>query len=309
MITIANVGSYVPKGRISNYDKIISYGLDESFIRQKIGVDSVSRKSSDEETSDLGMMAIKNLLTRDPVSLSDLDCLLVCTQNPDAQGLPHTSAIIHGKLDLPKSCACFDISLGCSGYVYSLSLMKSFMRDNGMRKGVIVTSDPYSKIIDDNDKNTAILFGDAATATLLIDAECGWEPTIFRFGTNGSMSEALQIRDGKLFMNGRAIFNFSATKIPPFIRDLLDSAGFKKDDIDVYLLHQGSKYILDFLIERLDVLAEKVPTNLLSHGNTVSSSIPLLLEDQMYRTDIRTMLLCGFGVGLSWAGCLVEYRP
>jgi len=118
-----------------------------------------------------------------PIQENNIDALIVVTQNPDVN-LPHTSAIVHGKLSLPAKCACFDVSLGCSGYVYGLSIISSFLRENSLRTGLLFTSDPYSKIIDRNDKNTALLFGDAASVTLIGDDPI-YTMGSFTFGTIG----------------------------------------------------------------------------------------------------------------------------
>lgn len=214
-MSIVAIGSYIPAGRESNYAKKAQFDIDDEFIRDKLGVEEVSRKGGAEETSDMCVKAYADLEVRFGQHIEAVDCLIVCTQNPDGDGLPHTSAIVHGKLGLPSECACFDLALGCSGYVYGLSVIKSFMRDNGMSSGLLFTADPYSKIIDPQDKNTVLLFGDAATVTLLREEERGgWVPGPFRFGTCGKDGGALENRSGTLHMNGRAVFNFSATAVP-----------------------------------------------------------------------------------------------
>jgi len=309
MICIAAIGSYIPSGRESNYSKKDKFSLDDDFIVRKLGVEEVSRKAPDEETSDLCIKAFADLEVRLGRPIGGVDCLVVCTQNPDGAGLPHTSAIIHGKLGLLQHCACFDVSLGCSGYVYGLSILKSFMRDNGLSCGVLFTSDPYSKIINPDDKNTVLLFGDAATATLLLDnSSGGWAPGPFLFGTRGKDGDVLANRNGVLHMNGQAVFNFSATEVPVQVNALLKNAGFSPEDIDLFLFHQGSKYIVDTLARRLSLPAVKVPLNLCGQGNTISSSLPLLLQYRLSDTHLRRILLSGFGVGLSWASCLLV-RP
>jgi len=309
MIGIKAIGSYIPAGRESNFAKRERFDIDEEFIRGKLGVERVSRKAPEEDTSDLCVKAVADLDTRLGRSTEQVDCLVLCTQNPDGGGLPHTSAIVHGKLDLPKSCACFDISLGCSGFVYGLSVVTAFMRENGFVSGLLVTADPYSKILDPEDKNTVLLFGDGAAATLLGEAAPGdWVAGPFLFGTHGKDGAALQNRDGKLFMNGRGVFNFSATEVPKQVSALLDKAKLTPADVDLFLFHQGSKFIVDQLIKRLDLPPEKVPIELADQGNTVSSSLPLLLKDRLADQRLKRLLLSGFGVGLSWASTLLTRK-
>lgn len=303
MIGISALASYVPALRLSNYERKAEFGIDDEFIVQKLGVERVSRKAPGEETSDMCVRAFEGLDRRPDA----VDCLVVCTQNPDGSGLPHTSAVVHGKLGLPAQCACFDVSLGCSGYVYGLSIVQSFMQQNRLARGLLFTADPYSKIIDPKDKNTALLFGDAATVTLLDAAEQPgrWRMGPFRFATRGKDGAALENRAGTLAMNGRAVFNFSATEVPPQVSALLADAGLKAEDVDLFLFHQGSRFIVDQLAKRLDLPAAKVPVNLAEQGNTVSSSLPLLLQEHLGDSRLRRILLSGFGVGLSWASCLL----
>lgn len=303
MIGIEAIASYIPDDRESNIEVMEKFGINEDFIKNKIGVLEKSKKSRTEDTSDLCVQSFRSLQKKTGISSSDIDCLVVCTQNPDAQGLPHTSAIVHGKLGCEDSVAAFDISLGCSGYVYSLAIVTSFMDAQGLKRGLLFTADPYSKIIDPEDKNTSLLFGDAATVTLL-----GEQP-LFKirktvFGTRGNEGEALQCVDGNLKMNGRSVFNFSMTAVPPQIRKLVEESELGLDEIDLFVLHQGSKYIIDMMTKRLEVDAAKVPSNLLHTGNTVSSSIPLILE-QYLDTSEKNILISGFGVGLSWASALL----
>lgn len=305
MTGIVAIGSYVPAGRESNYAKKVQFDMDDEFIRDKLGVEEVSRKEPDEETSDLCVRAFGDLEARLGRRIDSVDCLVVCTQNPDGAGLPHTSAIVHGKLGLPQNCACFDVGLGCSGFVYGLSIVKSFMRDNGMSRGLLFTADPYSKIIDPQDKNTALLFGDAATASLIEESPGAWVPGPFRYGTCGKDGDALVNRSGTLHMNGRAVFNFSATSVPQQVTGLLKDAGLGATDIDLFVFHQGSKFIVDQLAKRLSLPSEKVPMNLAGQGNTISSSVPLLLQQHLADAGLKRILLSGFGVGLSWASCLL----
>jgi 3-oxoacyl-[acyl-carrier-protein] synthase-3 len=309
MITIKHIASYVPEHHESNFDKKTRFDIDDDFIINKIGVLKVSRKAPDESTSDMCVKAFRALQGRTGISPDEIDCLVVCTQNPDGRGLPHTSAIVHGKVRAPERCAAFDISLGCSGYVYGLSIVKAFMEQNGLKRGLFFTADPYSSIIDPGDKNTVLLFGDAATVTYLAEAEAdasGWVPVKFKFGTSGSEGSALQITGDKLVMNGRAVFNFSATRVPPQVTELLHEAGLSPANIDLFIFHQGSKYILDTLQKRMDLDPGKIPSNLAEHGNSVSSSIPMLLEGRLKDGGLRNIVLCGFGVGLSWASCLLQ---
>lgn len=303
MIGIEHISTYLPVDRIDNLTRLDQFDIKESFIHEKIGMVSLARKDEHDETSDLCVKAVNQLLIEKGEMLSDIECLIVCTQNPDDFGLPHTSAIVHGKLGLPSNCACYDISLGCSGYVYGLSIIKTFMEGNGFRKGLLVTADPYSKVIDPNDKNTSLLFGDSATVTLMSDRPA-WQVGKFVFGTDGSRHAAIRVRgeDRKFEMAGRAVLDFCANIIPENIRETLKLNNFQMSDIDKLILHQGSKFIVDMIVKRLKVEPSKVPFHAADYGNTVSSSIPMILAEEH---DAQSVVLSGFGVGVSWGSVVL----
>jgi 3-oxoacyl-[acyl-carrier-protein] synthase-3 len=306
MIGIKAIGSYIPSTFVDNYLRVRDFETDESFIRDKIGFVTLARKSSEEDTSDLCIKAFKDLSSLSGLRQDSIDCIVVCTQNPDGRGLPHTSAIVHRKLGLKDDVAAFDISLGCSGYVYGLSVITSFMSLNGLRNGLLFTADPYSKILDHTDRNTELLFGDAATSTWISDNPV-FEMLKTRFATNGSGWDAIVVSEttALLSMKGKDVFMFTMKKVPPQIEQCLKDNSLTKEDIDLFILHQGSKYIVDNLTKQLQVAAEKVPFNAQGFGNTISSSIPLILKDT-FDGNSTFILLSGFGVGLSWATTVLK---
>ena len=303
MLGIEIIATYIPQARMSNYDLKEKFEIDDDFIEQKIGVKTHAVKDKDFKSSDMCVKAFENLQKLTSINLEEIECCVVVTQNPD-YNIPHTSAIVHGKLDLPSTCASFDISLGCSGYVYALSNIIAFMKSNGMKKGLLFTSDQYSDIVDKEDKNTALLFGDAATVSLISD-DATYVPLDFSFGTNGKDHHELMC-DSSLYMNGRAVFSFTATTAPKHIRDLLKSNNLNDDDIETYYLHQGSKYIVDTIRKRLKVSEEKVPFDMAEYGNAISSSIPIMLAKDIDTSPKGKMVLSAFGVGLSWASAIIE---
>lgn len=303
MLGIENIATYIPETKKSNYDLKEKFDLDDDFIENKIGVKYHAVKSEGFKSSDMCVKAFENLKEVSDINIEEIECCIVVTQNPDFN-IPHTAAIVHGKLDLPSNCAAFDISLGCSGYVYGLSTIISFMKNNGMKKGLLFTSDQYSDILNENDKNTALLFGDAATVTM-ISEDAILTPLDFSFGTNGKDYKELICED-ELHMNGRAVFSFTATTAPKHIKALLEKNDLAVDDIDKYYLHQGSKYIVDTIRKRLKVDEEKVPFDMAEYGNTVSSSIPIMLAKDIDTLPTGKIVLSAFGVGLSWASAIIE---
>ena len=304
MIGIKHIATYLPESRINNKLLAEIFDADDHFIQQKIGMLQLSRKAETEETSDMAVQAVLNLQQEHGVDLSMTECLVLVTQNPDGHGLPHTSAVVHHRLSLPSACAVFDISLGCSGYVQALSVVKAFMQSQNMRYGLLVTADPYSKIINPLDRDTAMLFGDGASATWLSE-DADWHIGAADFGIQSQQYDALQTSaDGHLFMNGRAVFTFAATQVPASVKRVLEKAQLGMADLDQVFLHQGSRYIVDTLAKRIGAEG-KTPFAATAYGNTVSSSIPMMLA-QYLQPQWSKVLLCGFGVGLSWATCLLE---
>ncbi|NLY13260.1 MAG: ketoacyl-ACP synthase III [Gammaproteobacteria bacterium] len=305
MIGIRSIASYIPEGRIDNIAQAQSFGRDEEFVHNKLGTTTLSVKAEHEETSDLCVRAVQNLLAKNPeLKLEDVQALVVVTQNGDAEGLPHTSAIAQHKLGLPTHAACFDVSLGCSGYVYGLYVLKGFMQAAGLKNAILVTADPYSKIMDRSDRMTTLLFGDAATATWMTEDPV-WELGPARFGGDGAGAEYLMVQDGCFHMNGRQVFNFASLKIIPHMQEVLDELDMSMDDVDAICLHQGSGAIVDAIAKRLGDNGSKVIKDMFGAGNTVSSSIPMLLEHYAFAGNWNNALLSGFGVGLSWGSALL----
>lgn len=308
MIGIRSIASYIPQGRIDNIAQAQRFGRDEEFVVNKLGTTTLALKADTEETSDLATRAVENLLAKNPqLSKDDIQALVVVTQNGDAEGLPHTSAVVQHKLGLANTTACFDISLGCSGYVYGLYIVQGFMQAAGFKNAVMVTADPYSKIMDREDRVTTLLFGDAATATWLSSEQPVWKLGASTFGGDGSGAEYLKVNNGCFFMNGRQVFNFASVKIIPNMQETLDKAGLSFADVQAVCLHQGSGAIVDAVAKRLgEEHAEKVIKDMFGAGNTVSSSIPLLLEHYADNPQWQNIIISGFGVGLSWGSALLQ---
>ncbi len=308
MIGIKSIASYIPAGRIDNIAQAAAFERDEAFVLSKIGTTTLSVKDPAEETSDLCAAAVRNLLDKNPaLRLEDVQALIVVTQNGDGEGLPHTSAIAQHQIGLPTQVACFDVSLGCSGFVYGLYAIKGFMEATGLKNGILVTADPYSKIMDRSDRMTSLLFGDAATATW-IGEDPVWTLGPARFGTDGSGAEHLIVRNGCFHMNGRQVFNFASLKIIPHMQEVLEEAGLTLDSVDAYCLHQGSGAIVDAIAKRLGANGDRVIKDLFGAGNTVSSTIPLLLERYAFDSAWRNLVMSGFGVGLSWGSAVLLRR-
>lgn len=312
-IGISEIASYLPGEPIGNAKLVAQHDFDEAFIRDKLGISSRHIAREGEYVSDLATVATQTLLDKSGVDRTSISLLIVVTQTPD-YCLPHVSALVQERTGLPTTIAAFDVSLGCSGYVYGLALAQGMMASQGFTRGLLVTAETYSKVISEADRATAPLFGDGATATLLTDASV-YDIGCTVFGTDGKGADSLIARGSAvrrdriepLFMDGRAIFNFVMTKVPKLVEDCLAANGLTRDDIDLWVFHQASRYMLDSLAPRLKVPKDKLVIDIAQTGNTTSSSIPLILEKSVLDTGLRParVLLCGFGVGLSWGATIL----
>lgn len=304
-------------------------GGDASFIRDKVGLNKRHVLGDGETGVSLSVEACKSLFQEGALQSSEVDLLVFVTQNPDRR-LPQNSAVLAGQLGLSANLAAFDISLGCSGFVYALSIVEAFLAATGRDNALLVTCDPYSRIIAREDLSTNAIFGDAATVTWISREGRRTRSGVFDFGTDGAAGNAIRVDAGgaaaplvndqsgvtrysrddlRLKMDGRSVFNFVLSRIPESITNCLRSNGLGLGDIDHFAFHQGSKYMLDMLTRKMGIPEHKVLINMTEYGNTVSSTIPLLLERLLKRDDLagQKVLICGFGVGLSWSTTVLYF--
>jgi 3-oxoacyl-[acyl-carrier-protein] synthase-3 len=258
-----------------------------------------------------------------------IDFLLLCTQSPD-YFLPTTACILQDRLGLPTSAGALDFNLGCSGFVYGLSLAKGLIETGQAANVLLLTAETYSKFLHPEDRGVRALFGDAAAATLLQarhDAPAGGLPWIgpFVFGTDGKGMNNLIVAKGgmrresadvttngsvaHLHMNGPEIFTFTLNAVPQAVKNLLKRAGKGIDDIDLFVFHQANRFMLDHLRDRLEIPKEKFVVSMSHCGNTVSSTIPIALRDAVNQQVLhpgQLVMLVGFGVGYSWGATLIR---
>lgn len=301
MIGIEEIAWAAGSAIIDNAQRARQWGKDEAFVVDKVGFRSLRRLSTGQSSQSLCLDAFADLQNRTGLAAKDCDCLIVVTQNPDnKRTLPHTAAQLHGALGLSPSVAAFDISLGCSGYVYALSVMTAFMQANDLKKGLLFTADTYSPALQQEDEHTQLLFGDAVACTLLSDnpryvvgKSC--------FATSGKDGHALWMHDdGHISMKGREIFNFCMLSVPGQFAECLKKNNMTHDEIDCLVLHQASRYIVEALGRKTGFSSEKVPFVMGDIGNCISSTIPVVLA-KIWGHNHKHILISGFGVGLSWA--------
>ncbi|NNC23610.1 ketoacyl-ACP synthase III [Salinisphaera sp. USBA-960] len=330
MSAVINAIEYVLPARTESIEEIAtrfpSWPLEK--IAEKTGIRARHIADEDEHSSDFGVAAAERLFEATGAARGDIDFLLVCTQTPDYL-TPSTACLIQDRLGLSKAIGALDINLGCSGYIYALGVAKALIESGQAQRLLLITADTYSKFVHPADKSVRALFGDAAAATLMSDSsEPGEQLGPFIYGTDGSGAQDLIVptsgmrgrsapaspqeytdRHGNtrtnknIFMNGRAIMEFTLREVPAAIHQACDKAGVTLADIDAVVPHQASAMVLDGIRRELDLPSERFVVCLNDIGNTVSCSIPIAVKRAFSNGQITAgsrVLLVGFGVGLSW---------
>jgi len=331
---IAGIRYHVPDAVLDNDQLAGEYqGWSAEKIYAKTGIRCRRVSAEGECASDLAFVAGQTLLAQEDVELSSVDFLLYCTQTPDYI-LPTTACVLQHRLGLPTSCGALDFNLGCSGYIYGLGLSKALIESGQARKVLLLTADTYSKLLNPADKSVRTLFGDGAAATLIVAAE---EETLvgpFVYGTDGAGAQNLIVPTGgmrrrvvtnaellpddsgnartvnDLYMNGAEIFNFTLRMVPQMVSQLLSKAAITQDAVDLFVFHQANRFMLEHLRKKLQIPTEKFVFAMEDVGNTVSSSIPIALEQARQQGQLTAgalVMLVGFGVGYSWGATMIRW--
>ena len=297
---------------------------DLPLIEEKTGIRQRHIAAPGETSSDLAVAAAESLFGQFAIDRNQIDFVLFCTQTPDYP-LPTTSCLIQDRLALKTRCGAIDFNLGCSGFVYGLALADGLIQSRAARNVLLLTAETYSKYIDEDDRSLRTIFGDGAAATLItaVDQQSLWG---FQFGSDGSGGDMLIVGDGggrpaedaikprhrkrwnsRLYMDGPSLINFTVDAVPRLVDEILEANKLKDADIGKYLMHQATWKMLDQLRSRMGVEQSRLPIELAEVGNTVSCTIPILIEGLRKKGQLdekSVNMLVGFGVGLSWAGCL-----
>jgi 3-oxoacyl-[acyl-carrier-protein] synthase-3 len=314
---------YLPATEFTNKDMAkINPDWQIEKIFEKTGIKSRRISAKDEFSVDLGVYAAKQLIENNKVNLKEIDFILFCTQTPKYL-IPGSACIVHEALGLGSEVGAIDINLGCSGFVYALMLAETLVAQKRARNVLLITADTYTKIIDKNDRKLLPLFGDGASASLITYQAGSVGIKNFEYGTDGSGAEKLisqqsgmkGLMSGEaykpdLYMNGGAIFKFALEAIPELVGKLLKNSKSSLDQIDHFIFHQANCYMLEHLREKIGIDKKKFIVDVENIGNTVSSSIPIVLHKSLKSGHIKPgdkVVLVGFGVGLSWSACLIDF--
>lgn len=332
---IAGIATYLPENVLGNEDLAALFPeWPANKILEKTGIRERRIAAKGETAGDLAVAAATRLFDEHGVMRDSIDFLILCTQAPDYI-LPTTACVIQDRLGLPTRIGAIDINLGCSGFVYGLSIATGLISAEAARRVLLLTADTYSKYIGERDKSVRTLFGDGAAATL-IEACSPHEGRIgpFVFGTDGRGAQSLIVPAGgfrmprspataeiardqagnirssnDLYMHGGEVMAFSLREVPRAVRALCEKDNAEMHDYDAIILHQANKFMLDSLQKKLGVSAEKIPRRYENIGNTVSSTIAFVLEELLAERGSfhpGRLMLVGFGVGLSWAAASIK---
>lgn len=323
-VSIKGISACVPSLQ-DNISDIYRWEGAKSFS-ESTGIKARHRTDKSVTSADLCLKAAEALISDLQWDKSEIETLVFVTQTPDYI-LPATSCLLQERLGLSKDCYTLDISLGCSGWVYALSVVTSLMQNGTIKKGILLSGDTITKLCSPDDKSTYPLFGDAGTATAL-EFEENAEGFKFNFNTDGKGYETIIIRDGgyrepftekslvkkskgdniesrdiDLELDGMDVFSFGITKAPKSVKQLCEKFEIDKDSVDIFSFHQANLMMNEMIRKKLKLPAEKVPYCMDEFGNTSCASIPLVLvtrEADTLREKSISHIACGFGVGLSW---------
>ena len=332
---IKAVTSFLPAGKLTNEQLAEEFGdWHAGQILSKTGIAVRSIAAADECASDLGLAAAKGLFESGACAPEDIDFLLFCTQSPD-YFLPTTACVMQERLNLKTSCGAIDFNQGCSGFVYGLALAKSLVEAGTAANVLLITADTYTKFINRRDRSVRTLFGDGAAATLIGAVESESELIgPFVLGTDGRGADKLIVKAGglrcpptpetsiekeddggnwradeNLYMDGAELFNFALKTVPSATDELLRKSGLTLDQINLVILHQANKFMLERLRAKMKIPTEKFWIDMENVGNTVSSTIPIALESAMKLGRVSAgdrVAVVGFGVGYSWGATMIQ---
>ncbi|MBX3256045.1 MAG: ketoacyl-ACP synthase III [Chitinophagaceae bacterium] len=326
-VSITGISACVPRQVIRNQDNLVFPENDVKTFVSNVGIEEYRASEPAMCASDLCVAAAEKLIEDMGICKEDIGILVFVSQSPDYYFLPNTACIIQDRLNLSKETLAFDVPLGCSGYIYGLNIIASYLSAGQIKKGLLLVGDTASKTTNAKDKSSALLFGDAGAATILEYAP-GAEGIHFHLATDGAGYKAIIVPEGgfrnrfshgsleektneeglircgiNVHLDGFDVFSFGITEAPKTVKKLTEQLKLTNSDIDFAVFHQANKMMNEKIRKKLALPEDKVPYSLKKFGNTSSASIPLTMvaaiRGQLHRQKAR-VILCGFGVGLSW---------
>lgn len=323
-VGILGTGSAVPEQVLTNEDLAKMVDTNDEWIRTRTGIQA--RRIADDQTasSDLAVKAAEKALEAAGISAEEIDLVICATVTPDHM-FPATACLVQDRLGAKKAAA-FDLSAGCSGFLYGLSCAVPMLETGMYKHALVIGVETLSKIMDFEDRSTCVLFGDGAGAVVLGPTDAGKGFLSFEMGADGSggqlliqeaggsrnpaTQESVLARKHFISMAGNEVFKFAVRILGNASEAALAKAGYTKDDIDFLIPHQANTRIIDSAVKRLDLSPEKVYINLDRYGNMSSASIPVALDEAVRAGKIKDndlLVLVGFGAGLTWGATALRW--
>jgi 3-oxoacyl-[acyl-carrier-protein] synthase-3 len=306
---IIGLGKYVPEKVVTNFDLEKVLDTNDEWIRTRTGIQERRIAGDDVDTSDMAYEAAKEALENAGITPDQVGLILVGTITPD-RSFPSVACQIQEKLGA-SNAAAMDLSAACSGFIYALATAKLYVESGNYDYVLIVGVEKLSKITNWEDRNTAVLFGDGASAAVVGKVSEGRGILAFELGADGTGGKHLYTdEENFIFMNGREVFKFAVRQMGATALSVLEKAGLTKEDVDYLVPHQANIRIMEAARERLELPEEKLSKRIHQYGNTSSSSIGLALKDEFDAGKIQDddiIVLVGFGGGLTWGGAVIKW--
>lgn len=331
---ITALAAAVPANTIDNYAYIQHFPAEEvKEVVDKIGIFERRFALPGVTASDLCFAAADKLLNDQNINREEIDILIFVSQTPDYR-MPASSVILQHRLGLGKQVLAFDINMGCSGFIYGMAVVYGLMQTGNLRKALLLDGETRSRVYSPKDRKTAFIFGDGGVAAL-IERDEKFGESYFSLNTDGSRENLIKMDAGGYrnpsspetlkekvvdehgnirsdehgYMNGSEVFNFLISEVPPDIKKILSYAETEKDQVDYFVFHQANDFMNSYLAKKLKLPKEKVPATIHKFGNTSSVSIPLTIASELQgKLDDKKLLLSGFGVGMTWASCIINAK-
>lgn len=323
-IGIIGIGSYVPEKIVTNKDLEKMVETSDEWIVSRTGIKQRHVVEAGIATSDLAAHAAEKALLDAGITADEIDLIIVATATPDML-FPSTACLVQDKIKATKAAA-FDLSAGCSGFAYGLVTGSQFIKTGLYKKVLLIGAETLSTILDWNDRNTCILFGDGAGAVILGEVPAGYGILGVDLGADGSGGELLKLPAGGsripttnesinqglhyLQMSGNDVFKFAVKVMGESAVKALDNSGLSHIDVDCLIPHQANIRIIQSAAKRLKLPMEKVIVNVDKYGNTSAASIPIAMDEAIKDNKLKNgdvVVLVGFGAGLTWASCVIKW--
>ncbi|MFJ8530144.1 beta-ketoacyl-ACP synthase III [Bacillus sp. NPDC094106] len=306
-VGILGIGRYVPEKVVTNQDLEKIMDTSDEWIRTRTGI--AERRIADDtiDTSYMAVEAAKKAIENAGISGEEIDLILVATVTPD-RSFPAVACVIQEQI-AAKHAAAMDLGAACAGFMYGMITAQQFIQTGTYKNVLVVGSDKLSKIVDWNDRNTAVLFGDGAGAVIMGPVSEGKGILSFELGADGSGGKHLY-QDEYVMMNGREVFKFAVRQLGDSCLRVLEKAGLTKEDVDFLVPHQANIRIMESARERLNLPQEKMSMTIEKFGNTSASSIPIAMVEELQNGRIQDgdlIILVGFGGGLTWGAVALRW--